>query len=432
MADYSTTVQTMSPEEVAKVAWEEEPFHAAELVAALTDGHNTWHQHSLNLVASHNLLSPKVKAILRSDLIENFTSGAIGARSHTGTVLLDRIETLLVELARKLFGVPYVEYKAPSGAVANGLFICAAMEAGERVIALSPKYGGHYSYLEDSYAGVRGLEFTEMPCYGEDYAVINLELLAQEVERVKPKWLMVGSSTLLFPYPLKEIADIAHGSGAQIFYDGAHIMGLAAGGQFQDPLHEGATVMTGSTQKTLPGPVGGLVLMNDPGVAELVTRKCTSFISNYNNNRTAALVVTLAEMLAFGKEYASAVVSNAQALSRALDAESFTVAGKERGVTQSHIVLLDLSSTSAANEALNRLEASHISCSLADLPWTYPHKTALRLGSTVCTRRGMGEGEMREVASLMRRVVLDGEDPGQVGRSVADLASAFNTVHYCF
>jgi glycine hydroxymethyltransferase len=244
--------------------------------------------------------------------------------------------------------------------------------------------------------------------------------------------MIIGSATLLFPYPLAEMAEIAQGVGAQIWYDGAHILGLAAGGQFQDPLHEGASVMTGSTQKTLPGPLGGLVLMHDPEVAERVTGKATSFIASNGNARTAALVVTLAEMLAFGKEYASAVVRNAQALARALDAEGFTVAGKDRGFTQSHVVLVDIGSTPRGKQALERMEEAHISCSPADLPRTYPHKTVLRLGSSACTRKGMGEGEMAEVARLMRRVVLDGEDPSRVGRDVADLASGFTSVHYCF
>ena len=84
------------------------------------------------------------------------------------------------------------------------------------------------------------------------------------------RWVVVGSATPLFPYPLREIAEIAGRVGASILYDGAHILGLAPNGQFQDPLHEGAAVMTGSTQKTLGGPVGGLILMHDEGVAERV------------------------------------------------------------------------------------------------------------------------------------------------------------------
>ena len=432
MVEHTTATASISAEEVLEVARDGDAIHAAELVANLAGEHNAWHEHSLNLVASHNLLSPRAKAIMQSNLIENHTSGGIGARNHSGSILLDRIESMLVELAKKLFGVPYVEHRAPSGALSNGLFMFGAMEPGDRVIALPLKYGGHYTYLEGSYAGVMGLEISEMPCHGDDYPIINLELLAEQAEWVKPRWMIVGSATLLFPYPLKEMERIAQGVGAKIVYDGAHILGLAAGGQFQSPLGEGARVMTGSTQKTLAGPVGGLILMHDPEVAERVTRKTSSFLSSYNNSRTAALVVTLAELLAFGKQYASAVVGNAQHLARSLDAEGFTVAGKDRGFTTSHIVLVDLGTASDAVESLQRLEAAHISGSLAHLPRAYPDKTVLRLGSPTCTRKGMGEREMREVAKLMRRTLLDREEPARVGRDVEDLVSAFNTIHYCF
>ena len=431
MAKYPAS-PTISVEAVVRAAQEDDPRQLADLVDSLTEEHGGWHEHSLNLVASHNLISPRAMALMRSNLIENASSGPIGARSHTGTVLLDRIETLLVELAKKLFGVRYVEHRAPSGALANGLFFFGVLDPGDSVMALPLKYGGHYTYLGGSYPGVQGLKITDVPCFGDDYPQVNLELLADEVERVKPKWIVVGSATLLFPYPLAEIAEIAGNAGARVLFDGAHILGLAPNGQFQDPLHEGAAVMTGSTQKTLGGPVGGLILTHDEDVAERVTSRTSSFISSYNNNRTAALAVTLAELLAFGKEYAQAVVSNAQALARSLDAEGLTVAGKDRGFTQSHVVLVDLETTPHGPESVRLLEQAHISSSLADLPRTYPRKSILRMGSPACTRRGMGQEEMAEVARLIRRVVLDSEDPTVVGKDVDNLASSFTEVHYCF
>ena len=426
-----TSNPPISAEEVVRLAWEEEPERLAEIVGTLTDEHNSWHEHSINLVASHNVISPRAKAILCSDLVENFSSGGIDSRPHTGTVLLDRIETMLIEMAKKLWGVPYVEYRAPSGNLANGLFMMGAMDHGDRVIGLSEKYGGHYSYV-DSFASERGLEWTNMPCYGEEIPEINLELLADEVDRVKPKWLMVGSATSMFPYPLRELSEIAASVGARIFFDGAHFLGLAAGGQFQNPLAEGATVMTGSTQKTLPGPIGGMILMRDQDVAERVEAKTKAFISNYNNNRTAALVVTLAEMMAFGKKYAAKVVSNAQALAGALDAEGFTVQGKDRGFTTSHVVVVDLRSVIESTEAINDLETARISCSKAGWPATYPERPGLRLGTSASARRGMGDDDMKEVARLLRRVLLDREDPARVRRDVQEMASAFTGVHFCY
>ena len=243
---------------------------------------------------------------------------------------------------------------------------------------------------------------------------------------------MVGSATSMFPYPLREMSEIVRDVGARIFFDGAHFLGLSAGGQFQDPLAEGATVMTGSTQKTLPGPVGGMILMQDQDVAERVVKKTDAFISNYNNNRTAALVVTLAEMMAFGKEYAAKVVSNARALAGALDSEGFHVQGKDRGFTTSHVVVVDLRSVMDSTTAIRDLETARISCSKAGWPATYPDRPGLRLGASACTRRGMGDEDMKQVARLLRRVLLDREDPSLVRRDVQEMAAAFTGVHFCF
>ena len=431
MSDSTVSNEATTLEEVVRVAWNEDPARGLELLSSLVDGHNDWHERSLNLVASHNIISPKAKALLGSDLAQNIAGGAIGDRDHTGNAGLDKIETLLLEVAKKLYGARYVEYRASGGAHANGLFIFGAMEHGDRVMAIPLKSGGHHSYWSDSYGGLRGLEMSEIPCNGEEIPLINLELLAEEAERIKPKWLMIGTATLLFPYPMKELSEIARGVGANIFYDGAHFLGLAAGGQFQNPVLEGAAAMTGSTQKTLPGPVGGLILMQDQEIAERVIGTTRHLVSNYSNNRTAALTATLLDMAAFGKEYASAVVGNAQALGRALDAEGFTVLGKEAGFTKSHIILVDITETSKSMDVPQRLEVASIATSQMELRHTTPEKIVLRLGSNACTRWGMGAVEMAEVARLVRRVVLDKEDPAGVKGDVLDLAAGFTKVHYC-
>ena len=428
----ASTEPSITNEQAITAAWGDKPDRLVELAFDLAEHHNQWHAQSLNLSGGENYVSPKAKALLSSKLIDSMTSKGLGARIHTGGAVLDRLETLHIELAKKLFRVPYVEYRALSGATANGLFLFGATEPGDRVMALPAQYGGHYSYREGSYGGQKGLQFSDIPCYGDDYPIINLELLADEVEMVRPHWITVGSATSLFPYPVKEMSEIAGTVGARIWFDGAHTLGLTVGDQFQDPLHEGASAMTGSTQKTLAGPLGGLILMHDGETAERVSRMTPSFIASYNNSRTAAMVVTLAEMMAFGREYAAAVVANAQALASALDAEGFTVAGKDRGYTQSHIVLVDLTDTPGKEEAFHRLDAAHVVYYQVPIPRTFPRREAMCLATQACTRLGMGVGEMREAARLLRRMVLDREDPVLVGRDVAELASGFAEVRYCF
>ena len=172
--------------------------------------------------------------------------------------------------------------------------------------------------------------------------------------------------------------------------------------------------------------------MHDEDVAQALNGRIPNLIASFANNRTVALAITMAEHLAFGDEYAAAVAANARALASALDAEGFTVPGKDRGFTRSHVVLVDLDPTPHGAGSVSVLRRAGIVSSLAALPRTYPEKRALRLGSPVCTKKGMGEGEMAEIARLIRRVLLEGEEPEAVGEDVAALAASFSDVRYCF
>ena len=409
-----------------------DPVGVCDLMADAAVEHVRWHEQSLSLVASRNLLSPRARAMMASGLMERVTGGGwVGERRKSGNAMIDRIEAILVLLASKLFRAEWVEYRMPTGSIANAVFVLAATKPGDTVMALSPKHGGHPTYGVPGYGGAHALRISDLPCLEDDTVEIDLEKTAQEAKRLRPKWIFLGSSRPLFPYPLRELSEIAASVGAGILYDSAHILGLWAGGQFQDPLGEGARVITDSTHKTFPGPVGGLILTNDRALAERLRGFTTIAIGNYHNNRAAALAVTLAEMQVFAADYAEATVGNARALAEALDAEGFKVVGKSKGYTQSHVVLLDLSRTMDATEAWKRLEGAKIACEPNPLPSTYPKAAALRLGSPGLTRRGMGPGEMAEVARFVRRAIVDREDPGQVGKDVEDLSSRFTQVCYC-
>ena len=350
-----------------------------------------------------------------SGLMERVAGGGrVGERRKSGLAKLDRIEAILVQLARRLFGVAHVEYRVPTGSLANALFLLSVTVPGERIMVLPLRFGGHGTYGEAGYAGARGLEVLEMPCTASNSGEVDLDRLADAVARHEPRWLVVGSSWPLFPYPLAEIEAIAAEAGARILYDAAHVLGLIAGGCYQHPLREGAAALTASTHKTFPGPVGGIILTNDDDLASRIHDFTDRAIGNYHNQRAAALAVTLAEMVAFGQAYAAATVENAGALARALDTEGFEVVGRERGFTRSHVVVLDLEGTMTPAEAVKRLETARITCEAIPLPRDFPRAVALRLGSPSLTRRGMGPGEMAVVAGFLRRVILEREDPGAV------------------
>lgn len=408
-----------------------DPAAIPALVRELVEGHGAWNASSLNLVASHNYMSAPARELLASDAAQYVLSGELGARAHAGGAWIDALDGLAVQLCKRLFDASEIEYRPMSGALANGVALFTMTKPGDIIMALPAEYGGHHTYREGGYAGAIGLRVHDIP-YDVMADAIDLDRLARAAELLRPRLIVVGTPVLLFPYPLREIRDIADRVDCPILYDGAHILGLVAGNEFQHPLREGATVLTGSTQKTLGGPIGGLLMTNDSELGAQVRRMTSAVISNYHNNRIAALAVTLAEMAAFGPAFASQVVRNARELAYRLDMADVPVVARDRGYTRSHLLLVETTKLEAGQNSFERLEAARILTTKTSLPHTYPMKRDLRIGVAAVTRLGMKEKEMTEIASLVRRVLVDQESPTRVATDVGNLVTRFPTLQYCF
>ena len=225
----------------------------------------------------------------------------------------------------------------------------------------------------------------------------------------------------------------------QVRYDAAHVRGLVAGGQFQDPLREGADVMTGSSHKTFPGPQGGFVISDSED--EKLHRRLNSGIfpgvcSSYHLHHVAGKAIALSEFEEFGDSYAADIVSNAQALGEALSSEGFEVIAEERGFTASHQVVTRHGEidSGAGRDAAATLEEAGIITNMNMLPGDTKALTpsGLRLGTPELTRVGMKPGEMEDVARFFARALIEGEDPSSVKADVREFKSQFQTVHYCF
>lgn len=245
--------------------------------------------------------------------------------------------------------------------------------------------------------------------------------------------LVVGGSYCLFPYPVAELREIADEVGAYLFYDAAHLGLFLAAGEFQDPLGEGAHVVSMSTHKTMSGPVGGALITNDDAIAEkLLGLTFPGLIQTRDQNKYAAQAYVLAELAAFGSAYARQSIANAQALGGALERAGFVVLGRDRGYTRTHQVFLDLRQVGAARCEEVCQEAGllvHVSRLMGDGP---DARNGSRLAVHEVTRFGMGESEMEEIADLMRRLVLDGQAPADVAPDVAALAARFPVLSYSF
>jgi len=406
-------------------------------LTALVEEHSAWiSRDCLNLVSAHNVMSPQARAMLSSGLADRIMAGRIGNRDHAGSRFIDRIEEICIAVARRLFGARFVEYRPMSGTISNGISIYAITRPGDGVLAWPKKYGGHFTFQDEGYPFYRNLKVSDIPCEGDDVGLVDFGSLGESIATEKPSAIILGSSTALFPFPLKRIADLASEAGAKVMYDGAHVMGLIAGGVFQDPLREGAALLSGSTQKTIPGPVGGLILTNDQSVATSVQLTADRLITNYQNNRVASLTVALLELSSFGRSLADKVVMNARALAGALSKQGLVVLCKRQGFTASHQLLVDASGLGGATDAVKRLEDANILSTRIPIPSDYPSHTeapgGLRFGTNEVTRFGMGPKEMRAIAQLITRTIADREDPRSIRKEVLELKRPFDRLRFAF
>jgi glycine hydroxymethyltransferase len=400
-------------------------FALAERLQDLAAAHESWRgRTTLNLNAASNVMSPAARASLSGRLADKGVAGTVGRRRHPGAQLVDQIEAQIEAVALNLYGAEAAELRAPSGNLANGIAFAAFLEPGDTVLAL-PAGVAHQSHRDDGWPGRLGATVADLP-YDFDRMDVDLDAAAEVVRRTKPRLIVVGSQFLLFPYRLRELRMLADTVGAVVVYDAAHVLGLIAGRTFQDPLREGAHVVTGSTQKSLPGPVGGLILSANRELGDRVSAAASTFVSNYQNNRVLSLGITLTEMLAFGSDYADACVRNAQALSAALARRGLEPHCPERGWTRSSQILLDLGASDHAAQITHRWEQSAIMTTPVLMQLKAPPSIAIgaRLGVQEVTRLGMGPDEMEVIADLITGT--------PTAETVTALVQSFPDVQYCF
>jgi glycine hydroxymethyltransferase len=329
---------------------------------------------------------------------------------YRGTRYADELLSLTEDLARKAFGARYADVRSLSGHTADMAVLLALTKAGDRVLSVHPDNGG---YPGITHLGLGALLRLENLYFHYDDRIVNIEAResAALIRSARPRVVFFGASFIPFPHPVRQLSSEADGD---CVYDGSHVLGLIAGGQFQDPLREGCSLLVGSTHKSLPGPQGGIILSNNEEVFSRVAGKIyPGVVDNIHLDRVAALAVALIEMIQFGKPYAQAVVKNSQALAGALVAEGVKVRGATAGYTKSHQVLLDYTPAKLQFFAA-RLEQANI---ITD--------NGGRLGTSELTRMGYGPEEMETVAELVSLIVLGKKPPDQVLKRVKSLVSQF-------
>jgi len=419
---------------------------AYERIFQSLEKHNQWFNDSIPLIASENVPSPAVREAIISDFGNRYAEGWPGERVYAGCTYIDEVEIQCMNLANKLFGSEFADVRPTSGVVANLAIYSAFSNPGDVMIAPSIPAGGHISHGKKEHSGTAGLVHgLDIEFFAFDSEEMNLDVdkTKAKVEDLKsqnrlPKIAMFGGSVFLFPHPVKELADFLKGYDIHINYDAAHVAGLIAGGEFQDPLREGVDTMTMSTHKTLFGPQGGLVLAFEKNAEVIKKAMFPGLTSSHHIHHMAGKAVAFAEALEFGKDFAAQTIKNAKALAEELNNLGFKVLGEKKGFTQSHQTVVNVLDYGDGGKIEADLEKANIIVNRQLVPGDlkakrhYMHPGGIRLGSSEVTRLGMKESDMQQIASLIKNVVIDNKDAKEVASQVLELRKNFQKTQYCF
>jgi glycine hydroxymethyltransferase len=405
-----------------------------ERVEELVRDQNRWRSETVNLIASENIMSGRARAVMGSDFAHRYAEGHPGERYYQGTDLIDEVETRVKQHIKSLFHCKQVDVRPISGTVANDAVFSRYIGPGDVVMVNSTQGGGHISHHRVGAVGKYTSNIVDFPLTEDGYH-IDVAQTKFLIQKLRPKVLILGKSLFLFREPVAELAEMCREREIAILYDAAHVLGLIAGGQFQDPLAEGADVVTASTHKTFPGSQRGIVISN-MSAAEWRKIDKGAFpgsSSNHHLDTLVSLAITTYEMLEFGRAYAKQTVTNAKALARALHGRGLAVQAAEFGFTETHQVAVDVREFGGGDETARVLKDNSIILNMNLLPHEPLDKVnnpdGVRLGSQEMTRVGMKEEEMEHVAELIARCLKEGK---YVGDEVKEFRARFQKAEYSF
>ncbi|MEM7091592.1 MAG: aminotransferase class I/II-fold pyridoxal phosphate-dependent enzyme [Actinomycetota bacterium] len=390
----------------------------------VADNREIHERRSLNLNPATNVMNPRAEAVLAAGLGSRPSLGHPGAKYEVGLEAIEELEVITAELAGRVFGSAFNEIRVFSGAMANLTTFMACAKPGDAIIVPPPSIGGHVTHNTAGAAGLYGLDIHEAPIDPDRYT-LDVEGVAQLAERVRPKLITVGASLNLLPHPVAELRTIADQVGAHLLFDAAHACGMIAGGEWPNPLVEGAHVMTMSTYKSLGGPAGGLIVTDD---VELGTKidaiAYPGLTANFDAGRTTALAITLLDWIEHGAAYAAEMVASASALAAALERADVRVFRTTHGPTTSHQFAATPPVGSSADDAVARLAAANLlTCAIGT-----PAGDAVRIGTPEAVRWGMTSDDMDTLAGFIADGL--GDVPG-VGDAVTAWRAPFDRVHFC-
>lgn len=365
----------------------------------------------IELIASENIVTPAVMEAMGSVLTNKYAEGYPGHRYYGGCEYVDKVETLAIERAKKLFNANFANVQAHCGASTNMAVYFAFLKPGDTIMGMDLSQGGHLSH--GSPVNISGTYFNVVH-YGVDKEteMIDYADIEAKAKEYQPKLIVAGASAYPRIIDFERIANIAHENGALLLVDMAHIAGLVAAGLHPSPVPY-ADIVTTTTHKTLRGPRGGLILTNNEEYAKKINKSIFPGLQG-----GPLMHVIAAKAVAFGealkpefREYAENIVKNAKAFAEGLKAEGFRLVS---GGTDNHLILVDVRNKNlTGKEAEKLLDNIGITCNKNTIPFdpASPFVTSgIRLGTPAATTRGFQEEDFKEVAAIMGLVLNNSTD----------------------
>lgn len=392
---------------------------------------------TINLIPSENIVSRTILKALGSSLTNKYSEGYPGKRYYAGNEIIDKIEVLAQERARKLFHLSknwHINVQPYSGSAANMAVYYALLRPGEKIMGMDLHFGGHLTHGWKVNFSSRFYKAVQYGVGRDGY--INYEEVKKIAKKEKPKIIIAGATAYPRIFDFKKFRAITNKVGAYLMVDMAHIAGLIAAGVHPSPFPY-ADVVTTTTHKTLRGPRGAIIFVNRQSkIAEENKIDIASTIDKAvfpglqggpHDNQTAAIAACIGEALKPSfKKYGRQIVKNAKALARQLQKLGFQLVS---GGTDNHLMLIDLTNLGiSGQEAQNQLEQTGIIVNCNTIPYDNRspfNPSGIRLGTPSLTTRGMKEEEMKKVAELIYRVLIKKDNLNLIKKEIEALCRKF-------
>lgn len=393
---------------------------------------------TLHLTAYENKMSRIAQSFLDSPLsyryrlrtLEEYNGKSVAVKEG-GTFMFKgmpgvfQLEEAAKEATKKMFGAEITDFRPSSGLHAMICTMAAATEVGELVYSIDPADGGHFATRHVLQRLGRKSKYLPWDLKN---LTVDLAAFKKEINLERPSAIFFEHGTPLFNLPVSEIRKMV-GENVLMIYDASHTQGLIAGGEFQDPLREGCNILQGNTHKTYPGPQKGIIHFRDLDYGERIIKNISDgLVSSEHTHHVIAECITSLEMLEYGRDYAKQMIKNADVLAKELSAGGIGLVEKNGVFTTSHEILIKGDSVGGHFDACRRLFACNISTN-ARVAF---RQEVIRIGTQEVTRRGMKEKDMKHIAKLFRRVLIDKEPSETIRKDVTEFNSSFPNINYSF